>query len=82
MHSHKRMRESLNLMTTETTTTKAIALTIEEAADELRLGYDGVVALLRREEDPIPSFRYGRRVVIPRRELVEWASAQTLKETP
>lgn len=67
-------------MATETTT-GTIALSIEEAADELRLGRDAVLALLRHDSDPIPSFRYGRRVVIPRRELVEWAAAQTFKET-
>ena len=51
-----------------------IALTIEEAAETLRLGRDAVLDLLRREPHPIPSFRYGRRVVIPRRELVEWVA--------
>lgn len=57
-----------------------IALSIEEAAESLRLGRDAVLSLLRREPYPIPSFRYGRRVVIPRRELVEWAANEARGE--
>lgn len=75
------MRECLPGMATNTTPESAIALTIEEAASELRLGRKAILTLLHRAEDPIPSFRYGTRVVIPRRELVEWATTQTTKET-
>ena len=64
-----------------TTETPTIGLTIEEAADELRLGRDAVLALLRRETNPIPSFRHGRRVVIPRRELVEWATDEATRRS-
>jgi excisionase family DNA binding protein len=58
-------------------TNEPIALTVEEAAETLRLGRCAVLDLLRRDTNPIPSFRYGRRVVIPRRELVEWAANET-----
>lgn len=54
-----------------------IALTIEEAAESLRLGRSAVLELLRRETHPIPSFRYGRRVLIPRRELLDWATTES-----
>lgn len=58
----------------KTSPTETIALTIEETAETLRLGRDSVLALLRRDPNPIPSFRFGKRVVIPRRELIEWAA--------
>jgi excisionase family DNA binding protein len=54
-----------------------ITLSIDEAAQSLGLGRRQVFELLRRPGDPIPSFRFGRRVLIPRRELIEWAASQT-----
>ena len=35
--------------------------------------------LLRRETNPIPSFRLGRRYVIPTRELVEWLGEEAAR---
>lgn len=64
-------------MPSKSAAAEPIALTIDEAAESLRLGREAIEDLLRRETDPIPSFRYGRRVVIPRRELLDWATAQT-----
>jgi excisionase family DNA binding protein len=54
-----------------------IALSIEQAAEALGLSRSAVKTLLVRETDPIPFFRYGTRVVIPRRELLDWTTAQT-----
>lgn len=54
-----------------------IGLRPDEVAELLGLGRRQIYELLKRSDDPIPSFRYGTRIVIPRRELVEWAASQT-----
>jgi excisionase family DNA binding protein len=73
------MREPDDSMTAPTTTTpisEKIGLRPDEAAELLGLGRQAIDELLKRSTDPIPSFRYGTRVVIPRRELVEWVGTQ------
>lgn len=66
-------------MSSKSATVEPIALSIEDTAEALSLGRDAVLALLRRESHPIPSFRYGARVLIPRRELVEWVADEATR---
>lgn len=52
-------------------------LRVEEAARVLRIGRGTAYDLIRRDEFPVPVLRFGRRVVVPRRALLE-----LLGETP
>lgn len=57
-----------------------IAVSDREAAALLGVGRDAVRAAIAGPVDPLPSFKFGNRLVIPTRELVEWAGRQTAKE--
>lgn len=44
----------------------------KQAAEAMGVAISTVLGLLRREKDPIPHFRSGRRLVIPVAALAEW----------
>ena len=52
----------------------------KECMAVLHIGMTSMDALLRRNNDPIPSLRIGRKILIPRRQLQEWIERQTIKE--
>lgn len=69
-------------MTVDVPLRDRIAISDRDAAVLLGVGRDAVRTALGRPVDPLPSFRFGARLVIPTRELVEWAGRQTTtKET-
>ena len=49
-----------------------LALSVQETAQLLSLGRSAVLVLVQREKFPLPSFRFGKRIIIPRKELVQW----------
>jgi len=54
-----------------------MALRRKEAAAAMGISGPTLDALLRRETDPVPHFRCGKRLVIPTEELKEWLKRQT-----
>lgn len=53
-------------------TTEKICLTVEQAAEALGLCRPTVLDLTHSQS--FPSFRVGKRILIPRNALVEWAN--------
>ena len=45
---------------------------LEEASKVAGVGVHVIQSWVRRENNPLPSFREGRRIVVPHKELVEW----------
>jgi excisionase family DNA binding protein len=58
-----------------------LALTPAEAAEAIDVSLPTVYQLIKREVDPLPSFRLGRKIVIPTSSLVEWLERQTAQES-
>lgn len=59
---------------TERSSAEPIGVSRDEAAELLGLSLTAIDAFRHRSKFPLPSFSYGKRVVIPRRELVEWVA--------
>lgn len=59
---------------TTTTTDGQIALTVEQASKALGLSRPTMLELTRRAG--FPCFRVGRRILIPRRALLDWLDRQ------
>jgi hypothetical protein len=57
-------------------------LTRREAADLLRLSLDGIDTLSRRDDDPIPRMRAGRRWLYDTDALLAWACRQASRAPP
>ncbi len=55
-------------------------LTRKETATSLGIGLVALDMLLRRRDDPLPSVRVGRRVIVPIKEFELWLSRQVGKE--
>ncbi|MBQ6232123.1 MAG: helix-turn-helix domain-containing protein [Clostridia bacterium] len=51
----------------------------EETAETMGIGLITLDALIRRQDDPLPHIRVGRRVLIPIREFDDWLSRQAEK---
>ena len=49
-------------------------------SETMGVGLITVDALIRRQEDPLPHIRVGRRVLIPVREFDDWLHRQVTKE--
>lgn len=54
-----------------------LALTPAEAAEAIDVSMPTVYALLKRTVDPLPSFRLGRKIIVPVLSLEEWLERQT-----
>lgn len=61
------------------TTTQKSTLTRSEAADRLNVSLPILDAWLRREEDPLPCFRAGRKVLIPTEGLSRWIEEEAAR---
>lgn len=57
---------------------RKVALNITEVAEVLGVSRSVVYQLIHRAD--FPSFKIGKRVVVPRLALEEWANAQVLKK--
>ena len=57
-----------------------VTITRKEGAESMGIGVIAFDSLLRRQDDPLPSIRVGRRVLIPVKEFEEWLSRQTARE--
>ena len=57
----------------------SLVISREEGRKALNVGMNSFDALLRRKDDPIPSIRVGRRVLIPLEEFREWMNRQAKK---
>lgn len=53
-----------------------IIITRREASQRLHIGLNVLDAQIRREYDPLPTIRVGRRVLIPVDMLKEWVNRQ------
>lgn len=51
--------------------------TIKEACEALTMSRPTLTALMRREHDPLPSFRADKKIFIPIGQLTEWMERQT-----
>lgn len=51
-----------------------ITLTVAEAAELLGVSRPTMLDLLRRGDEGVPHFHVGRKILIPRQGLVEWAA--------
>ena len=58
----------------------SLVISREEGRKALNVGMNSFDALIRRQNDPLPSIRVGRRVLIPVKEFEEWMERQTKKE--
>lgn len=54
-----------------------LALTPAEAAEAIDVSLPTVYQLIKREVDPLPSFRIGRKILVPVISLQRWLEAQT-----
>ena len=57
--------------------TQRLALTPAEAAEAIDVSLPTVYQLIKRETDPLPSFRIGRKILVPVISLQRWLEAQT-----
>lgn len=58
-----------------------LTYTRKEAAASFGVGLNQFDALLRKAEDPAPSIRVGKRVLIPVKEFREWIGRQIGTQT-
>ncbi len=56
--------------------TQRLALTPAEAAEAIDVSLPTLYQLTKREHDPLPSFRIGRKILIPVLSLQRWLEAQ------
>lgn len=56
--------------------TSRMVLSPAEAAEVLNLSLPTVYALIKRENDPIPTFRTGRKIGVPVSSLNSWVERQ------
>ena len=63
------------------TTTQKSTLTRSEAADKLNVSLPILDAWLRREVEPLPCFRAGRKVLIPAEGLSRWIEEEAARST-
>lgn len=57
-----------------TTAVETIILTVQQAADQMNVSRPTMLNWTRRAD--FPCFRVGRKILIPRQALVEWANRQ------
>lgn len=57
-----------------TTAVETIILTVQQAADQMNVSRPTMLNWTRRAD--FPCFRVGRKILIPRQALVEWANIQ------
>lgn len=57
-----------------------LALTREEAAEQCSVSLPVLDAYLKRSNNPMPCFRAGRRVLIPREALKKWLEEETARQ--
>jgi excisionase family DNA binding protein len=56
--------------------TQRLALTPAEAAEAIDVSLPTLYQLIKRERDPLPSFRIGRKILIPVLSMQQWIEAQ------
>lgn len=61
------------------TTTQKSTLTRIEAADNMNVSLPILDAWLRREANPLPCFRAGRKILIPTDGLSRWIEEETAR---